>query len=105
MTDAMLAAVERSRRETLRWMILRTLHISQPNGMFLEALQPVLQASYPDVTLSEIKKAIYYLAERHLIEYKEQPDGRWFAKILRFGIDIVEYAVDCEPGIARPRST
>jgi hypothetical protein len=53
------------------------------------------------VTELEIRNQLDYLAERKLIKIeKNQPV--WFAKINRDGIDIVEYTVMCDPGIARP---
>ena len=43
-----------------------------------------------------------YLADRSLVELKKEPSGRWFADVTRYGVDIAEYTVDCQPGIARP---
>jgi hypothetical protein len=39
---------------------------------------------------------------RNLISIDHQPDGRWFCKLERYGVDVVEYTVPVEPGIARP---
>ena len=32
----------------------------------------------------------------------ETPQGRWFADLTRIGVDLAEYTIPCEPGIARP---
>ena len=33
----------------------------------------------------------------------KQPDGHWHSKLDRLGIDMVEYTIDCQAGIARPQ--
>ena len=43
-----------------------------------------------------------YLHDRELVRVDKQPSGRWFAELSRFGVDVAEYTVPCEPGIARP---
>lgn len=95
--------LERARREELRWMILRALYAAQPIGtteiIVMKAMEPVV----PDVTMSEIRRELDYLAERDLVKVVSCDMPVWFAKINRRGIDIVEYTVDCHPGIARPR--
>ena len=48
-------------------------------------------------------ETLAYLAERALIHLDKKPDGRWIADINRHGIDVVEYTVECDPGISRPR--
>jgi hypothetical protein len=93
----------KARRETLRWMLLRTLHISEPQGMNIEAIVPVVSSVYEDVTALEVERAAHYLASRDLLTIKQEPAGRKYCRLTRYGIDIVEYTVDCEPGIARPR--
>lgn len=95
--------LEKARREELRWMILRALYAAQPIGtteiIVMKAMEPVV----PDVTLIEIRRELDYLAERDLVKVVNADTPVWFAKINRRGIDIVEYTVECHPGIARPR--
>lgn len=90
-------------REELRWLILRTLYAAQPTGtaetVIMNAIQPVML----DVTMTEIRKELDYLAERKLVTVTQKNTPVWFAKVNRHGIDIVEYTVDCDPGIARPK--
>lgn len=31
-----------------------------------------------------------------------EADNDWAAELTRYGVDIVEYTIGCEPGIARP---
>lgn len=95
--------LEKARREELRWMILRALYAAQPIGtteiIVMKAIEPVV----PDVTLNEIRRELDYLTERNLATVSNTDSPVWFAKINRYGIDFVEYTIDCHPGIARPK--
>ena len=43
------------------------------------------------------------MAERGLVTITGRDlQPQWFCKLDRYGIDVVEYTVACEPGIARP---
>ena len=103
MSDDHLIDMEKARREELRWMILRALYAAQPVGtteiIVMKAMEPVV----PDITLSEIRRELDYLAERKLLMVDRIDMPVWFAKINRYGVDLVEYTIPCLPGIARPR--
>ncbi|EME4037049.1 hypothetical protein VYM13_004930, partial [Escherichia coli] len=43
-----------------------------------------------------------YLADRKMVDLEKKPSGDWFADLTRLGVDLVEYTVECGPGIARP---
>lgn len=90
------------RRESLRWLILLTLNNARPVGAYEMPLLSVAQCAYPDATPLEIRRELDYLADRNLVTLKKEPSGRWFADLTRYGTDIAEYTIDCEPGIARP---
>ncbi|WP_217994845.1 hypothetical protein [Methylogaea oryzae] len=90
------------RRESMRWYILLTLQNAQPIGAFEELILTTLQGIYTDATQHEVRVQLDYLHSRDLVDIERKPDGRWFAKLDRYGVDVVEYTVDCEPGIARP---
>ena len=92
----------RVRREALRWLILLTLNNARPIGAYEGPVLSVAQAEYPDATPLELRRELDYLSDRELVKIDKQPSGRWFADLTRFGIDVAEYTVDCEPGIARP---
>lgn len=94
--------IERARREAIRWHILTTLHLSQPQGSTDVFLLSVLRTGYPDATLQEVRKHLDYLEDRQLIAVSEKHTGTWVAEIGRHGVDVVEYTVPVEPGIARP---
>lgn len=92
----------RLRREALRWLILLTLNNARPIGAFEGLILSVAQSEYPDATALELRREIDYLHERELVKVDKQPSGRWHAELTRHGVDVAEYTVDCEPGIARP---
>ena len=93
--------MERARREHLRWLIILTLNNARPIGAAEALILSVAQAIYPDATPLELRREMDYLAGRKLIDIS-RIDGRWSAKLTRYGVDIAEYTIDCEPGIARP---
>ena len=90
------------RRESMRWNILLTLNNARPIGAYEELVLSTIQGIYPDATALELRRELDYLADRSLVELKKEPSGRWFADVTRYGVDIAEYTVDCQPGIARP---
>lgn len=93
----------KQRREFLRWVLLLGLNNAEPLGAFEEPLLSIVQGIYPDATALEVRRELEYLCKRSLVKIEKQPAGRWKAFIDRYGIDIVEYTVECDPGIARPQ--
>ena len=92
----------RIRRETLRWLILLTLNNARPLGALELVVLSVVQATYPDASPLELRRELDYLSDRELVRVDRRPDGRWHAELTRHGVDVAEYTVDCEPGVARP---
>lgn len=90
------------RRESMRWLILLTLNNARPIGAYEELVLFTLQAMYPDATDVEVRRELDYLSDRDLVGIKKEPSGRWFADLTRYGVDVAEYTVECDPGIARP---
>jgi hypothetical protein len=93
----------RLRREALRWLILLTLNNARPVGAFEGLILSVAQSEYPDATPLELRREIDYLDDRKLVAVDKQPSGKWHAELTRYGVDVAEYTVTCEPGIARPQ--
>ena len=93
--------LEKARREELRWLILRTLYAAQPIGTSETLIRITVDPIVTGATELEVRNNLDYLAQRKLIKV-EKNRPVWFSKIDRYGIDIVEYTVDCDPGIARP---
>ena len=92
----------RIRRESIRWHILLTGNTARPSGCYEEVMLSVVQAVYPDATPIEVRRELDYLAARELLDVRREPTGRWWAELTRHGVDVAEYTVDVEPGIARP---
>lgn len=98
MIDLMIKA----RREGLRWNLLNTLNLCRPYTASEVQLLDVMRGIYPDASGLEIRRELEYLQDRQLIAINKQPGGSWFADIDRNGVDLVEYTVECDAGIARP---
>jgi len=90
------------RRESLRWLILLTLNNARPMGAQEGPILSVAQAVYVDATALELRRELDYLDDRALVKVAKSPSGPWHAELTRHGVDVAEYTVDCEPGIARP---
>ncbi|OQS35584.1 hypothetical protein B0T40_12645 [Chromobacterium haemolyticum] len=90
------------RRELLRWYLLLALYNARPEEVCEDVVLMTMQSIYPDVTALEARKELDYLADRVLVSLRKEPSGRWWGDLTRSGVDIVEYTIDCEPGIARP---
>lgn len=93
---------DRIRRESLRWLLILTLQNARPVGCNDDIALATAQGMYSDATELEVRRELDYLAERELVHLDKRADGRWIARLTRFGVDVAEYTVDCEPGIARP---
>lgn len=91
------------RREHIRWLLLRTLDNARPGDFPDDGLLATIQGLYRDATLQEIRRELGYLEDRKLIEIVDKHTGIWRAELIRYGVDIVEYTVECEAGIARPK--
>ncbi|GHU37663.1 hypothetical protein AGMMS50256_35900 [Betaproteobacteria bacterium] len=95
--------IAKFRREFMRWIILLTLNNARPMGALDNQVLTVSRAEFPDATLLELRRELDYLKERMLIAIRLPPDGgAWRCELTRHGIDVAEYTIDCEPGIARP---
>lgn len=92
----------RVRREALRWLILLTLNNARPLGCAEGPILSVAQTQYPDASPLELRRELDYLADRELVKVDKHPHGHWHAELTRHGVDVTEYTVDVQPGIARP---
>lgn len=95
--------IARARREAIRWHLIATANISRPQGIYVEAMLPIVQSVYPDATEHELRREIDYLEERELVKVERDGMDRWFVTLTRHGIDLAEYTTAVEPGIARPK--
>ena len=67
--------------------------------------QPVSAADFPDDERARrLVEREFNLSWRDTLPAGNQVTaGRWFADLTRFGTDVAEYTIDCDPGIARPQ--
>ena len=93
---------EKARREGMRWHLINTLNKARPYTSSETFLLDVMRGIYPDVTALELRQQLEYLQDRKLLDLTKQPSGMWFADLNRLGVDIAEYTIDCQAGIARP---
>lgn len=94
--------IPKIRRESMRWLILRALDYGRPSALNEQLLLATVQGIFSDATQLELRRELDYLEDRDLVKLERRPDGTWRADLTRYGTDLVEYAIDCEPGIARP---
>lgn len=94
--------IVKRRREHIRWILMRALDNARPEGTNESVLLMTIQGLYADATQLEIRRELDYLEGRRVTTVENQHTGLWHAELARYGIDIVEYTVPCEPGIARP---
>lgn len=94
----------KQRREFGRWVLMLALYNAKPIGAWEELLLSVMQGMWADASRREVQLALDYLADRKLIDLEKNQGThkRWFADLNRCGVDVVEYTVQCDPGIARP---
>lgn len=94
--------LDKAQRETKRWLILQCLDCARPLGAG-EALLISALSDTVHITQLELRRELDYLDDRELVELSGRNGAQWHAKLTRHGVDVVEYTVDCEPGIARPQ--
>lgn len=93
---------DKVRRESLRWYLILALYNAQPEELCEEVIQTTMRSIYPDASPIEVRKQLDYLEGRELVKLRKEPSGRWWGDLTRHGIDMAEYTIECEPGIARP---
>ena len=95
--------IEKQKREQLRWLILETLNQARPIGANEGLILNVVNEVQGQVTHLELRKELDYLNDRGLVTITGKGTAIWHAELSRDGVDVVEYTVDCDAGIARPR--
>ena len=94
--------IAKARREGMRWYLILVLYNARPEELAEELIQQTMRAIYPDAGQLEVRRELDYLADRELVSLRKEPSGRWWGDLTRYGVDIAEYTIDCEPGIGRP---
>ncbi len=97
--------IAKIRREDIRWHLLQAINLSRPVGIYTEPLLVIVRSVYPDATHQEVRLNLDYLEEREMVRITKDAMDRWMVDLTRTGIDFVEYAIDAQPGVARPKIT
>ena len=92
----------RARNATVRWRILRILDAGRPLGVSEALIFRVLADVHLAPTAVEVRRQLDYLAKRKLLRLTCDQDAPWLAELTSEGVDVVEYTVPVQPGIARP---
>ncbi|HYW05021.1 MAG TPA: hypothetical protein VFA86_13885 [Gammaproteobacteria bacterium] len=95
--------LDKTRREVLRWRILQTCNIGRPWPVSEDILHQTVAGADMPVTAFDVRKELDYLEGRGLVVIEGRGTPQWSSKLTRYGVDLAEYAIDCEPGIARPQ--
>lgn len=95
--------MEKARREAIRWQILVVLNSGRPEAVAETLILSAIQAIPLQCTALELRRELDYLRDRELATIERHDGAPWLADLTRHGVDVVEYTVDCDPGIARPR--
>lgn len=95
--------LERAQREEARWRILRVLDAGRPLPVSESVIWRVLQDINLPITPHGLRRELDYLRDRKLITVMDEDQPTWSAELTRYGVDIVEYTIPCEAGIARPK--
>lgn len=95
--------MEKTRREAIRWNILMALNAGRPEAVAETLILSAIQGIPLQCTALDLRRELDYLADRELVTLKRLEGSPWLADLTRHGVDVVEYTVECDPGIARPK--
>ena len=95
--------MERNRREAIRWHILVAVNAGSPHPVAESLILSAIQSIPVECTALELRRQLDYLEDRRLAHLGRHEGAPWTAGLTRHGVDFVEYTIDAEPGIARPK--
>lgn len=95
--------MEKARREQIRWLILVAVNAGRPAAVAEGLILGAIQGVPVQCTALELRRELDYLEDRKLLELHRPEGAPWSAELTRHGVDFVEYTIEAEPGIARPK--
>lgn len=95
--------MEKARREQIRWLTLVAVNAGRPVPVAEPLILGAIQAVPVQCTALELRREMDYLEDRKLVTLRRPEGAAWSAELTRHGVDFVEYTIEAEPGIARPR--
>lgn len=95
--------LEKTQRETLRWRILQTINTGRPYPLSEDIILTAVSGDDIPVTIRDLRRELDYLEDRKLLHVAGKDTAYWNAELTHYGVDVVEYTIECHPGIARPK--
>lgn len=95
--------IEKAQREATRWRILCVLQAGRPLPVSEDIILRALADASMQMTPNHLRRELDYLSDRKLVKLQGKNSPVWSAELTHYGVDLVEYTVDCFPGIARPQ--
>ena len=97
-----MSDLDKARREEARWRILAGLNSGRPYAVTETILFRLLHDVKLPLSRLDVRRELYYLEARGLVKLMDKDGPVWSADLTRDGVDVAEYTVECDPGIARP---
>lgn len=91
------------RIELIRWYALLCVYQGRPYPVAEPLILSTLQSIPLQLSALELRRELAYLQTRQLLSLDQLEGAPWTAQITRHGVDLVEYKIPLEPGIARPK--
>jgi hypothetical protein len=88
--------------QELRWRICLALHYARPLSASSGLLWRALDESDLPITAQQLNREVAYLQDKEIVTVAGDLSGDWKAELSAAGVDLVEYTIDCPPGIGRP---
>lgn len=95
--------MNQQRTETIRWYALLAIYNGRPYPVAEPLILSTIQSIPIQCSALELRRELDYLRDRDLLVLDELEGAPWTANITRHGVDLVEYKIDVQPGIARPK--
>jgi hypothetical protein len=93
---------EKTRLETARLLILRTLYAARPIEADETIVLRILNDFHFNCTLDDVRREFDYLRSLGLAEAGQDEALGWWARPTALGVAVVEHNAPVPPGIARP---
>jgi hypothetical protein len=89
-------------KEVLRWRIMQTLNVGRPYPVGEDTILATVAGDDMPITPLDLRREMDYLEDRKLVNLSGKNTPIWAAELTHYGVDVVEYTLECHPGIARP---
>lgn len=95
--------MQRTLTETIRWNVLVAASGARPALASEMLVLSMIQAIPLDCDEKQLRREFDYLEGRGLISVKRLEVAPWLIGLSWEGVDLVDYAAESVPGIARPK--